>query len=159
MRLYQSVVFTICCCLSCMVLHAADTDSRLQGIWFGDGQHPMSRHVLVVEGEEFTVVSPQGVFVSKFKTNDSPVLAEIDIERFDGGRQLGVFELSDTELRLKLNGPNQARPTVRDVRFPSGKPHWHAVFLRRPSHDGLEVLTKHIEVLTKHSSKLPAAQE
>lgn len=151
LRLLQSIAVTICYSQACTVLLAADLDSRLQGIWFGDGQHPMSRTVLIVDGEKFTIVSPLGAFVSKFSSNDTPTLNEIDIDRFDGGRQLGVFEISETHLRMKLSEPNQARPTPEDVRFPSGKPHWHTVFRRRPTQEGLGVLAK-------YSSKLPEDQ-
>jgi hypothetical protein len=111
----------------------------------------MSRTVLIVDGEKFTIVSPLGAFVSRFTTNDVPTLNEIDIDRFDGERQMGVFEVSETQLLIKLAEPNKVRPTLKEVRFPNGKPHWHTVFRRRPTQEGLEVLAK-------HSDELPEAQ-
>jgi hypothetical protein len=111
----------------------------------------MSRTVLTVDGEKFTIVSPLGAFVSRFTTNDVPTLNEIDIDRFDGERQMGVFEISESHLLLKLAKPNKDRPTLKDVRFSNGKPHWQTVFRRRPTQEGLEVLAK-------HSDKLPEAQ-
>ncbi len=125
------------------ILCAGDFESRMQGIWFGSGAHPMSRTVLIVDAEKFTIVSPLGVYVSKYTIDDTPSLVAIDIDRFDGAKQLGVIELTDNELRLKLNDPNQPRPKLQEVRFPSGKPHWHTVFQRRATRDGLEVLSKH----------------
>jgi hypothetical protein len=150
-NLLQSIALVICCSMGSSMLLAADTDSRLQGVWFGDGQHPLSRTVLIVDGEKFTIISPLGAFVSTFSSNEAGALSEIDIDRFDGERQLGVFEISEMQLRLKLNQPNQARPTLKDVRLPNGQPHWHTVFRRRPTQEGLEVLAK-------HSEKLPEGQ-
>jgi hypothetical protein len=125
------------------ILCAGDFETRMEGVWFGSGAHPMSRTVLIVDAEKFTIVSPLGVYVSKFTIDDTSSLVAINIDRFDGAKQLGVIELTDKELRLKLNDPNQPRPTLQDVRFPGGKPHWHTVFQRRATRDGLEVLSKH----------------
>ena len=150
-RLLCVIVVAMCCFMPSTKLFAENLDTRLQGVWFGDGRHPMSRTVLIVDGEKFTIVSPLGAFVSRFTINDVPALNEIDIDRFDGQRQMGVFEISDTQLLLKLAEPNQVRPTLKDVRFPNGKPHWHSVFRRRPTQEGLEVLAR-------HSDKLPEAQ-
>ena len=141
----------MCYSMPCAKLCAENPDIRLQGVWFGDGRHPMSRTVLIVEGEKFTILSPLGAFVSRFTTNEAPTLNEIDIDRFDGERQLGVFEISETQLLMKLAEPNNVRPTLKDVRFSNGKPHWHTIFRRRPTQEGLEVLAK-------HSDKLPEAQ-
>jgi hypothetical protein len=48
----------------------ADRNPRLPGVWFGDGIHPMSRTVLIVDGDQFTIVSPLGAFTVevRFKT-------------------------------------------------------------------------------------------
>jgi hypothetical protein len=125
------------------ILCAGDFESKMEGVWFGSGAHPMSRTVLIIDAEKFTIVSPLGVYVSKYTIDDTSSLVAIDIDRFDGAKQLGVIEITDNELRLKLNDPNQPRPKLQDVRFPNGKPHWHTVFQRRATKDGLEVLSKH----------------
>lgn len=150
-RLLWVIAVAMCYSLPCTKLFAENPDTLLQGVWFGDGRHPMSRTVLIVDGEKFTIVSPLGAFVSRFTTNDVPTLNEIDIDRFDGERQMGVFEISESHLLLKLAKPNKDRPTLKDVRFSNGKPHWQTVFRRRPTQEGLEVLAK-------HSDKLPEAQ-
>ncbi len=142
-RILQSLVVVACSSLACTDLLANDAAARLQGIWFGDGPHPLSRTVLVVDGERFIIVSPLGAFVSEFTTNEDSSLYEIDLDRFDGKRQLGVFELSKNQLWLKLGEPNKSRPSVKDVRFPSGKPHYHTIFKRNPTRSGLDVLAKH----------------
>ena len=145
------IAAAMCYTMPCSKLFAEKPDARLQGVWFGDGRHPMNRTVLIVDGDKFTIVSPLGAFVSRFTTNDVPSLNEIDIDRFDGERQMGVFEISEMQLLMKLAEPNQVRPALKDVRLPNGKPHWHTVFRRRPTKEGLEVLAK-------HSEKLPEAQ-
>ncbi len=128
---------------------SADIGSeRLQGIWFGDGPHPLSRNVLVVRDDSLVVITPLGAFRSTFTVNDKPALAEIDIERYDGRPQLGVYEMDETQLRMELGRPHQPRPTVNDVRFPSDKPHWHTTFSRRPTPEGLAVLQKHLPLLS-----------
>lgn len=150
-RLLCVIAVAICYSMLSVKLFAEKPDARLQGVWFGDGRHPMSRTILIVDGEKLTIVSPLGAYVSRFTTNDVPNLNEIDIDRFDGERQLGVFEISETQLLLKLAEPNNVRPTINDVRLSNGKPHWHTVFRRRPTQEGLEVLAK-------HSDKLPEAR-
>lgn len=124
--------------------YASDDDVDLQGVWFGDGLHPMNRKVLIVDGDQFTIVSPLGSFVSKYKTNRLQPLNEIDIVRYDGEQQLGVFELQDTHLLIAFSEPNHLRPELKDVRFADGKGHWHTKFRRRPTPEGLEVLAKHM---------------
>ena len=151
LRLVQCLLVMICYSQLTSLLLAQSVDTRLQGVWFGDGRHPLNRKVLIVDGEKLVVITPLGAFVSKFVANDTPFLNEIDIDRFDGGQQLGVYEVSENKLRMKLSEPSKSRPTLDDVRFPNGKPHWHTIFDRRPTPEGLEVLKKHLD-------KLPAGE-
>jgi hypothetical protein len=143
MQSFRIIVLAFIWVQTSAILCAGDFESRMEGVWFGSGVHPMSRTVLIVDAEKFTIVSPLGVYVSKYTIDDTSSLVAIDIDRFDGAKQLGVIEITDNELRLKLNDPNEPRPKLQDVRFPSGKPHWHTVFQRKATKDGLEVLSKH----------------
>ena len=146
-RLLCSIVALLFLTLESVSAFEADGDPRIQGVWFGDGIHPMSRHVLIVSGDQFTIISPLGVFASKYSTKQLEPLNEIDLIRFDGDRQAGVFEVPATQLFIQLGEPNGSRPALKDVRHPDGSGHWHTKFKRRPTQEGLDVLTRHLNKL------------
>ena len=130
----------------CSVASSAEPyATEIQGFWFGDGTHPFSKNVLLVQNDEFIVISPLGRFTSRFASGHiADGLTAIDIERYDGTRQLGVYKVDKAKLYLKLADPGDARPTIADVTYPSGKPHWHTIFDRRPTQNGLIVLHKDV---------------
>lgn len=138
----------ICCLFVSLALcgptHSAEPNiANVQGFWFGDGIHPLSKKVVLIQDDEFIVISPLGRFASTFVSGETADgLTAIDIDRYDGKRQLGVYMVDKTKLYLKLADPGEPRPTKKDVTFPSGKPHWHTIFDRRPTQDGLTVLQK-----------------
>ncbi len=133
-----------------VVMHsiAGSAEPRLpaiQGVWFGDGAHPLSNYVLMIRDDELVVVSPLGGFVSSFDTGKADHgLNAIDIQRYDGKTQLGVFQVEESKLRLCLADPGAPRPTIKDVTLADGKPRWHAVFGRRPTDDGIAVLRRYL---------------
>ena len=140
--------FMICCLFVslaiCTPASSAEPNAEdVQGFWFGDGSHPLSKNVLLIQNDEFIVISPLGRFASTCvlgETTDG--LTAIDIDRYDGKHQLGVYMVDKTKLYLKLAAPGESRPTKKVVTFPNGKPHWHTIFDRRPTKDGLTVLHK-----------------
>lgn len=136
------------CVFISIVLHslagsAEPQAHELQGIWFGDGSHPVSKYVLIVQNDEFIVMSPMGRYASKFVSGEIiDGLTAIDIERYDGKQQLGVYQVDKTKLYLNLAPIGAPRPTKVDAPFASDKSHWRTVLDRRPTPDGLAVLHK-----------------
>ncbi len=105
----------------------------------------MNRTILIVDGGKFTILLPMGAFESKYTAKQQGSRNEIDINRFDGASQLGVFDVSESQLLMNLSKPDGSRPALTDFRLRDGSQHWHTKFRRRPTQEGLEVLTKHID--------------
>ena len=120
---------------------------QLQGVWFGDGNHPLNQNVVIIQNNRLTVVSPVGVFTSTFTVVRGDAINQIDIDRYDGEQQLGLYKIDEFRLYLKLSRPNEPRPTIKDVTTASGKPHWHTVLKRQPTRRGLEVFERHAPLI------------
>ncbi len=129
--------------LDAFVIAGEPNKALMQGVWFGDGIHPLNRYVLIIDDNDFVLITPLGSFKSTFDVNDQGNLNGIDIDRYDGDRQLGLYKIDKTKIYLKFADPSKPRPTTADVTFSSGKPHWHTIFDRKPTPEGLEVLQKH----------------
>ncbi|TWT38219.1 hypothetical protein KOR34_31880 [Posidoniimonas corsicana] len=143
MQLFSCVVISIALCPTTGL--AERNADQLQGLWFGDGRHPFSGYVLLVRDHEFVVMSPLGEFRSRFEQARAvDGVTPIDIERYDGKRQLGIYKLDGAKLYLELARPGRPRPTVASVTLEDGTQRWGATFDRRPTQDGLSVLHKNL---------------
>lgn len=120
-------------------------DAALDGIWFCDvvngyEAYRARRSVLVVRDNDFVIVTLTGVTKSTFST----VREDIDIERYDGRSQLGVYHIDGSVLHLSLGDAGGVRPAhyghkrgeIQQVR----SPHSHYQFTRVPTPEGLEIL-------------------
>lgn len=152
-----NVLFLATCLFSVPAFAVASepSDLRLKGLWFGDVE-ALNSKVLLISNEEMVVISPLGGFASRcvFRPGNGPV-GQVDIVRFDGKSQLGLYRYDGGKLYLKLADPKEPRPTESDITFPDGTPHWHAVFARQPTEDGLSVLSKYLSSKTATTRLLP----
>lgn len=120
-------------------------DAALSGIWFCDTvngyeAYRARRSVLVVRNNDFVMVTGTGVTKSTFTTDQQA----INIERYDGRSQPGIYYLEGTTLHLSLGDADGVRPThyghKRGETRKTQPPHSHYLFTRLPTPEGLEIL-------------------
>ena len=120
-------------------------DAALDGIWFCDTvngyeAYRARRSVLVVRGSDFVMVTGAGVSKSAFATDQQ----DIDIERYDGRSQPGIYQIDGTTLHLSLGDADGVRPShhghKRGEIRKSQPPHSHYRFVRSPTPEGFEIL-------------------
>ena len=121
------------------------SDAALDGIWFCKTVNGMKtyrgrRSILIVRGTDFVMVNGTGVAKSVFTIDEH----EIDIERFDGRSQPGIYHVDGTTLFLSLGDADGVRPKhyghKRGEAQKTQPPHSHYRFTRSPTPEGLEIL-------------------
>lgn len=118
---------------------------ELHGIWFctsvnGHPSYRALRTVLMMRGNEFLLVTSTGMTKSSATTNES----NIDIVRYEGKSQQGIFRIEANHLWMTLADPGGARPTHMghkkgEVQIVN-PPHSHFHFQRSPTIEGLAML-------------------
>jgi hypothetical protein len=148
-----SWILVSACFIPVFAYAAEGTDSTIEGLWFGRkvngrGINGIIRTVLLIQEDRFIVLSPIAVSNSNLRCSPQAGLSEIDIDRFDGQQQRGVYCVVGSELQMTLAKPNLQRPTGDSVEKAGGVPHSYYVFQRVPTEEGLEVLRKqHHEIV------------
>lgn len=122
----------------------SDSTASLQGVWFGSSYHAQ-RIVLVVFDDRLLFIHPMGALESSFTVNRDAELQEIDIDRYDGMTQLGVFCEDGATLTMTLADPEMKRPTGKTVEKAAGVPHCTVTFTRQVTQTGLRTLQVNME--------------
>ncbi|GAB5402117.1 MAG: hypothetical protein Aurels2KO_03480 [Aureliella sp.] len=124
---------------------AVDTQAvSTQGLWFG-ASDLLKRKVLLIRDDKLVVITATGAFESdcQFRSKENS-LGDVDIDRYDGKTQLGIYKIERDQLFLELADPLKARPEKRDVASLDGKRNQQYTFVRRPTEEGLRVLSKYL---------------
>ena len=145
---FPRLFFVLLFCLPNCLFAAEPTDPAIQGLWFctdvnGLPVNHARRTVLLVRDTEFVLLSSMGVSLSSATYNRNAEYSTIDIDRYDGATQLGVYETDGASLRMTLSDPDQKRPD--HLRSTAGKvtiPHSHYTFSRLPTSEGADVLRR-----------------
>lgn len=91
----------------CFAEEVAEEDffAPMQGVWFGTKD--THRFILVISSDRMLFIHPTGATASTFRLSAD----EIDIDRFDGAEQFGVYRVDGNKLTLTLADPGlQIRP-------------------------------------------------
>ncbi len=125
----------------------------VQGLWFGDSEL-LKRKVLIVYDDKLVVVTATGGFESgcQFREASGGSPGEVDVNRYDGKKQLGIFEVKRDTLFLLLADPEKPRPSLPAGESLNGKKLRQYTFKRRPTEEGLRVLGKYLSDGSQSSS-------
>ncbi len=127
----------------------SNSESRLQGIWFyrSKADQPAylrSSLVLVVQSDRLVVIRSSGAAESVFRTDEN----KINVDRYDGSKQCGLFQVSEDVLRLTLGDPGKPRPAHQGVwkgkKKSKGERHAYYEFHRKPTTKGMEMLSRYL---------------
>jgi hypothetical protein len=126
-------------CLTAAVCPAESADDKtapLQGVWFGTGS--AQRIVLVIRDQKMMFIHPTGPAESSFRlTADNG----IEIDRFDGKRQIGVYRSDESTLLMALANPgDHMRPASVRVTKSGKAGHGTTMFTRKVTPEGLQTL-------------------
>jgi hypothetical protein len=143
--------FGICVILTVMVRSLtfavdppAAIDAELQGVWFGTSFS--YRTVMIIDGNRMICINPLGECESSITIKKTEPINEIDISRFDGKQQLGVYSIEIGNLTLALTDPGiPKRPTGKTAKDAGRNPNTRAIFTRRPTLEGLEAIRTYLE--------------